>query len=48
VTAYLEDGTLPAKNTLCQQEKDPFPPPSASTQSLHRQLRSIVVMRRHG
>jgi pimeloyl-ACP methyl ester carboxylesterase len=47
VTAYLVAGTLPAKNTVCAQEKDPFPPPTAKAAAVHRSLRAMAVIRRH-
>jgi pimeloyl-ACP methyl ester carboxylesterase len=46
VTAYFVDGTLPAKGTVCQQEKSAFGPAAISTGKSLRRVAGRVVSRR--
>jgi pimeloyl-ACP methyl ester carboxylesterase len=46
VTAYFVDGTLPAKGTVCPQEKHAFGPAAISTSKSIRRVASRVVLRR--
>jgi hypothetical protein len=46
VTAYFVDGTLPAKGTVCEQEKSAFGPAGITTsKSLRRAVRRISLRR---
>jgi pimeloyl-ACP methyl ester carboxylesterase len=49
VDAYLEDGTLPAKGTVCRQEVpfEPLPAPEAQTLALQAAPPSQVVREQH-
>jgi pimeloyl-ACP methyl ester carboxylesterase len=47
VTAYLFDGTLPAKGTVCQQEKQAFPAALIRSRAVSRALQRVTLMH-HG
>jgi pimeloyl-ACP methyl ester carboxylesterase len=43
VTAYFVDGTLPAKGTVCQQEKEAFPATSIRSRAVGRALKRVML-----